>query len=73
MDSEYYAKEVIEKIIAASGKLNDFLMLRRIVPELNNDNIRELFIYSYRLMYEVSDDNVNIIALVHGKRNFPKE
>ncbi len=40
----------------------------RIVPELNRENIRELFVYSYRLIYEIRDKTVRIVAVVHGKR-----
>jgi toxin ParE1/3/4 len=71
LDSEYYAHIVIDKLIATSEKLHDFPHLGRIVPEMSNENIRELFVYSYRLMYEIMDDDIIIIAIVHGKQNFP--
>ena len=70
MDSEYYAKIVIDKLITASEKLHDFPKIGRIVPEFSNENIRELFVYSYRLMYEIIENDIIIIAIVHGKQNF---
>jgi plasmid stabilization system protein ParE len=40
------------------------------VPEIGDDNVREFIIYSYRLIYEVVPDNVQILAIIHGKRDF---
>ncbi|MBN2834785.1 MAG: type II toxin-antitoxin system RelE/ParE family toxin [Candidatus Delongbacteria bacterium] len=48
-DSSFYAEEVKKKFIYESKKLSDFPKLGRIVPEVEDENIRELFIYSYRI------------------------
>ncbi len=71
-DSEHYADKVINRIVQESEKLQDFPKIGRVVPEINTDNIRELIIYSYRLIYEI-DNNINILALIHGKRMLTKE
>ena len=67
-DSPAYARAVAEKIIEASRNLTQFPQVGRIVPELDNDKIRERFVYSYRLIYRIEDDVVLIAAVVHGKR-----
>lgn len=41
----------------------------RVVPEENDPNIRELFVQSYRLIYRVRDDEVQIINFLHGARD----
>ena len=69
-DSKYYAQKVSQDIVDKSEKLKYFPEIGRIVPEINNPNIRELIIYSYRLIYEVISDGVQILALIHSKRNF---
>ena len=69
-DSKYYAQKVSQDIVDKSEKLKYFPQIGRIVPEINNPNIRELIIYSYRLIYEVISDGVQILALIHSKRNF---
>ena len=38
------------------------------VPETGIETIRELFIFQYRLIYEIIDKEVYILAIVHGKR-----
>lgn len=40
----------------------------RMVPELNDPNVRERFIYSYRVIYEVVPERVNVLAVLHGRR-----
>jgi len=49
-DSKYYATETIDRIILKSEQLSSFPNMGRIVPEINEKTIREIFIYSYRLM-----------------------
>ena len=48
--------------------LKDFTELGRVVPETNNINIREIFIYSYRLIYKINENTILFVAIVHGKR-----
>jgi addiction module RelE/StbE family toxin len=71
-DSKFYAKKISQEMVEKSEKLNSFPEVGRIVPEIGNPNIRELIIYSYRLIYEVFPDKVEILALIHGKRDFSK-
>ena len=70
-DSAYYAEKVVEEIIEKSEILNKYPEIGRIVPELDDKNIRQLLIYSYRLIYEYMDNEVMILALIHSKQDFP--
>ncbi|HWR59023.1 MAG TPA: type II toxin-antitoxin system RelE/ParE family toxin [Thermodesulfovibrionales bacterium] len=72
-DSKFYAQKVSTEIVEKSEKLNSFPEVGRIVPEVGDPNIRELLIYSYRLIYEVFSNRVEVLALIHGKRNFIKD
>ena len=58
------------KIVAATEGLNKFPKIGRIVPEIGDTNVRELFVYSYRLIYEISTDCIEILAIIYGKRDF---
>ena len=69
-DSEYYARNVIQEIIAKTETLTEHLEIGRIVPEIGDQNIRELIIYSYRLIYESSLADIEILAIIHGRRDF---
>ena len=71
-DSKLYAKKVSFESVEKTEKLNLFPEIGRIVPEIGDLRIRELIIYSYRLIYEIYPDKIAILALVHGKRDFTK-
>ena len=67
-DSLFYAQAVVTKIIRSTAKLADFPLVGRIVPEFSQPDFRELFVYSYRVIYRVKDEAVTVIAIIHGKR-----
>lgn len=67
-DSLYYAQVVVSEIFAAGESLRDNPKRGRTVPELNNPAIRELFIYNYRLIYEIRNSQIKILAVIHGRR-----
>lgn len=67
-DSLFYAQAVVTKIVRSTAKLADFPYACRIVPELNQSEFRELFVYSYRVIYRVMSESVTVVAVIHGKR-----
>ena len=71
-DSKYYAIKVSQEFVEKSEQLEKLPMIGRIVPELEESNIRELIIYSYRLIYEISNKRIEILTIMHGKQDFSK-
>ncbi len=69
-DSRYYAKKVTQDIAAKTDILNELPLMGKIVPELNNVNIRELSLYSYRILYEIKDQDLFVLAVIHKRRDF---
>lgn len=67
-DSQVHARRVVSEIMELGELLLAQPRMGRIVPELDNDSIREHFIYSYRVIYEISKENIHVIAVIHGKR-----
>lgn len=67
-DSLFYAQAVVTKIVRSTAKLADFPLAGRIVPEFNQPDFRELFVYSYRVIYRVKNETVTVVAIIHGKR-----
>lgn len=57
-DSASYAGVIVEKIFDATRNLSNFPLLGR-VPEFKEDGIREVFVYSYRIIYQVRSGNCN--------------
>jgi len=63
-----YAKAVVRKILASTRMLEHFPLAGRKVPEFDDENIRELFVHSYRIIYSVQEGQVTVAAVIHGKR-----
>jgi toxin ParE1/3/4 len=40
----------------------------RMVPEFGDENVRELIVYSYRVIYRIHEQEAVIAAVIHGKR-----
>ncbi|MDP3170979.1 MAG: type II toxin-antitoxin system RelE/ParE family toxin [Polaromonas sp.] len=72
-DSRYYAKKVVHDIREIVDELNGLPKMGRIVPELNEEDVRELFLYSYRIIYEIKDEVIFVLAAVHQRRNLKDE
>lgn len=52
-DTLHYAKKVTQDIVAKTDTLGELPRVGRVVPELGNEAIRELSLYSYRILYEI--------------------
>lgn len=68
-DSPFYASAFVQEIMDSILSLNEFSERGRIVPELGNANIRELFVKDYRLIYSIEESNVIILGIIHSKRD----
>jgi len=69
-DSKHYARKVTQDIAEKTNILNELPRIGKIVPEVGDDKVRELPLYSYRILYEIMNQNIVILALVHKRRNF---
>jgi toxin ParE1/3/4 len=69
-NSEKYAKLTVKKLFERPEILKTFPQAGRIVPEKNEENLRELIEGNYRLIYEiVSADLINILTVYHSARD----
>ncbi|HBB98882.1 MAG TPA: type II toxin-antitoxin system mRNA interferase toxin, RelE/StbE family [Blastocatellia bacterium] len=67
-DSVAYASAVVAKIIKSTRTLRRFPFSGRVVPEFDDENLRERFVHSYRIIYRIEHRTVTIAAVIHGKR-----
>lgn len=71
-DSQDGAIRVLTRTLEAAESLSSLAERGRVVPEVQDPSLRELFVYDYRLLYRVDDDRVVIRAFLHGARDFAK-
>jgi len=67
-DSPAYAAGVVRTVVNHTKTLSRFPRSGRKVPEFDDENIRELLAYSYRVIYRIQDEEILIAAVIHGKR-----
>jgi len=68
-DSSHYAAAFVREARDAARTLAYLAERGRLVPELNDQTIRELFVRSYRLVYCIIGQIVYILGFVHGARD----
>jgi toxin ParE1/3/4 len=63
--SKAYACRLTDKIIERLDILESQPQMGRIVPEFNNQNLRELIEGNYRIIYQIEIGNIISIVRIH--------
>jgi len=72
-DSVHYANKFAESAFDATERLTVFPKSGRIVSEYQTPNIREIGHGSYRIIYEIVNNRVYVVAVIHGRRLLPED
>jgi toxin ParE1/3/4 len=72
-DSPRYAKRVTDALVRKTLLLEELPRLGHKVPELNDENVRELAVYSYRIVYEIQNRGTFVLAVIHKRRDLQPE
>ena len=68
-DSPFYARRVSESLVKKTIGLDALPRKGCKVPELNEDAVRELSLYSYRIIYEIKASHVEVLAVIHKRQD----
>lgn len=71
-DNPDAAFEVGQRIIDSSKQIEEFEESARMVPEFGNESIRELIVGSYRVIFRIRDDRIQVVRVWHAARGRPK-
>ena len=69
-DSERYAALLVERLVAAVGRLESFPRSGRVVPEVRDESLREVIHGNYRLVYRLQAETVEVVTVYHTARLF---
>ncbi len=72
-DSMEYATLLIETIYDKVKTLLNYNRLGRIVPEMDLDEFREIIYRNYRIIYNLSENAIKIITILHTSQQFKME
>lgn len=73
LDSFERAETWVRELYFSGEDLAVFPLRGRIVPEFNRENIRELLIENYRLVYRVKATSIEILTVFEGHRQLKKK
>lgn len=68
-DSMTYAKATVERILAREEQIAEFPQSGRQVPEYPHPQLREVREGSYRIIYRIGVERIEVIAVVHAARD----
>ena len=67
--SEMYGGALAARIVLAVDTLEIHPMLGRMVPEYEEEDVREIIVGNYRVVYLLAGSDIGIVAIIHGSRN----
>jgi len=70
-DKPSAAKKWVDTVFSKVEQLKSSPELGRIVPEIENDQIRELLYGNYRIVYRMEKKQISILTVRHGKQILP--
>ncbi len=68
-ESKIYAQQVADNVVAQSMDVDKMPRRYRMMPELEDDAVREFSIYSYRVIFEIMTDHIYVLAVAHKRQN----
>jgi toxin ParE1/3/4 len=71
LSSPEYAQRVVDRLTRRSQQVVDFPLSGRMVPEAELGQIREVLEGSYRIIYYIKPDQIDVLAVIHGAQQTP--
>jgi len=69
-DSSDRAALFVSRLIDATDKLSQYPNSGRVIPEVKNEEYREVIYGAYRIMYKLKLNEVLILAVIHSARDW---
>lgn len=63
-----HAEQVVDRLVSRLEHACAFPHSGRVVPEVAREAVRELIESPYRLIYRVHDDAVEVLSILHSRR-----
>ena len=63
-----YARRLVDRLTRRSEQIGTFPYSGRAVPEFDIEPVREVLESSYRIIYGIRAERVDILAVIHGSR-----
>lgn len=71
-DSTVYAKGIVGRLTSRSRQIARYPRSGRMVPEYESPDVREVIEGSYRIIYQILPERIDVLAVIHGARDLPE-
>jgi addiction module RelE/StbE family toxin len=68
-DAPLNAKTVTQVLVQKTQAALQIPLIGKKVAEVADDNLREISVYSWRILYHIQHDKIYVLTLVHKRRN----
>jgi plasmid stabilization system protein ParE len=68
-----YARRMVDRITQRSQQISTQPFSGRKVPEYEPEDIRELIEKPYRIIYRLKQDQIDVVAVIHGAQILSEE
>jgi addiction module RelE/StbE family toxin len=72
-DSDVYADRLMDRLTRRSQQIGTFPRSGRSVPEYEAPDIREVIEGSYRIIYRIKEEQIDVLAVMHSAQQLPPE
>ncbi|MEH2319539.1 type II toxin-antitoxin system RelE/ParE family toxin [Nostoc sp.] len=66
--SPQYAARMVDRITRRSEQIANFPLSGRIVSEFETEQIREVIEGSYRIIYYIKPEQIDVLAIIHSSQ-----
>jgi len=73
LDSVYFANKFVNDVFDLTERLECFPKSGRVVPELGISAVREVIYSSYRIIYELVENKIQVLSVIHGRQLLPDD
>lgn len=70
-DSPRYGRMVAERIFDSTARLESFSRSGRVVPEVGHEDLREIIVGDYRIVYRLEPDACVLLTVFRSSRLLP--
>ncbi len=72
-DKQSAAEQWVKTVFSKVEHLKSSPEIGRIVPEIENNQFRELIYGNYRIIYRIESKHISVLTVRHGKQILPIE
>lgn len=72
-DDPIAAARWVRKLVATAQRASQLPHSGRVVPELERNDVREVLERSYRIIYQIFEDRVEVLTVIEGHRRLPAD